>query len=572
MFMQLLSDRRKKFALACATLAALIAAQLLILATTRSATAVTLKPVADATVKALAPTTNFGATTRLGAGASPNEIRSYLRFDLGSVDSRIERATLRLWAVRTNVNGIAVRGVADRSWGESSVTWANAPEMSQLLAHSGKQTAGQWVDIDLTDALEWHRAAGNSRTFTLGVASSPLLQGSAATVDLGYSFASRETGLFSPRLRVTTVGAPVPTTAPRPTTTAPRPTTTVPPPPSTVPPDPRRVDVPASIDPTGGRDVAAELVQFISHVPDHRTIVFPAGARYRIENVVYFGHHNDLTLEGNGALFFATTDGSGVPPSGPGLAPHWPRARAHFYVYDGTDITLRNLVIRGAHPDAGEHEGAYVAAYEAQHGVVFTGVRNALLEQCTITDPYGDFVYIATDVDGVTVRNCHMERSGRQGITVANARNVTIEHNDVSHVARTMFNLEPYVRSWTVSHVRIHDNLVGPTRGGFVNAKGAGDVSNISIVGNLLRGQPMGVANKPPDDLSPRRHDWYVADNRSENKAGSPHGVFYFVHTDRVTVVNNWVPLAAGRHPPQLGTEFVDCTGIEEHGNTFVYR
>jgi hypothetical protein len=81
----------------------------------------------------------------------------------------------------------------------------------------------------------------------------------------------------------------------------------------------------------------------------------------------------------------------------------------------------------------------------------------------------------------------------------------------------------------------------------------------------------MHVSNRPPEALSPRRHDWYIADNRAENQFGSPRAAFHLLYTDRVTVTGNWVPLQDGRHPPQVGFECIQCTEVHEYNNTFVY-
>ena len=339
------------------------------------------------------------------------------------------------------------------------------------------------------------------------------------------------------------------------------------------------VAVPAGIDSAGGRDVTNELTDFLRSVPDHRTIVFPAGARYRVDGTLLLHNRNDLVIEANGALFFSDNDGTLAPRPGSGkddglagLRGHWPRHRAHWVLWGSSGIIVRNIVIRGAHPNAGAHDEAYVAGLEAQHGFEFArDTRNSVIENCRITDTYGDFVYIGPNVENITVRNCHLERSGRQGITVADGNNVTLEHNFVSQTGRTAFDLEPYSIGGKVTNVRIHDNDVGPAHGYFVGSKGAGDVSNISIVGNRLKGEPLHISNRPPRELSPRRHDWYIANNRAENQFGSPRAAIHLIYTIGVTVTGNYVPLQDGRHPAQVGFECIQCSAVSESNNTFVY-
>jgi hypothetical protein len=348
--------------------------------------------------------------------------------------------------------------------------------------------------------------------------------------------------------------------------------------PTTLPPDPRVVHVPASIDSRGGREVTNELNGFLRSVPDHRTIVFPAGGRYRVDGTLVLQNRNDLIIEGRGAVVFSDNTGANAPivGTGPddglaGFRNHWPRHRSHWVVVGSNAIILRNIVVRGAHPNAGAHDYSYKPELEAQHGVDFArGTRNSVLENCRITDVYGDFVYNGSGVENIVVRNCHFERSGRQGLTVTDGNNITFQNNFVTQVGRTAFDLEPNTASDRVTNVRILDNRVGPANGLFVGSKGAGDVSHISIVGNsLLDGEPMGVVAQTANGI--RRHDWYVGNNVAVDSVGSPHGAIRFAGMDRITVTGNTVPLNDKRNPPQQATQYVDCTGIVEHSNNFYY-
>ena len=105
--------------------------------------------------------------------------------------------------------------------------------------------------------------------------------------------------------------------------------------------------------------------------------------------------------------------------------------------------------------------------------------------------------------------------------------------------------------------MRIHNNDVGPAHGYFVGSKGAGDVSNISIVGNRLRSEPMRVSNRPPPGAEPATPRLVHRQQPAENQFGSPRAAFHLLYTDRVTVTGNWVPLQDDRHPAQVGFE---CT------------
>lgn len=91
-----------------------------------------------------------------------------------------------------------------------------------------------------------------------------------------------------------------------------------------------------------------------------------------------------MIIGGNKAVLFATTTGY--------------RERAHLSIVGGSDIVVRNLRIRGANPNAGVSDAAYVADREAQHGIQLHGPERVLIQRVTITDVYGDFVYIGREL------------------------------------------------------------------------------------------------------------------------------------------------------------------------------
>jgi chitodextrinase len=109
----------------------------------------TVTPVADAFVNATSPTTNFGTSISLQTDASP-DVRSYLRFTVPTLSGPVTRATLRLYANSGNTTGYVVSRVADSSWGETSVTYNNAPTVGSVLGSSGGVSAGTWTSVDVT--------------------------------------------------------------------------------------------------------------------------------------------------------------------------------------------------------------------------------------------------------------------------------------------------------------------------------------------------------------------------------------------------------------------------------------
>jgi chitodextrinase len=158
-------------------------------------------PVADSYVSAAKPRANYGQATRLKAEQSP-VLRSYFRFDVHDLPSTVTRATLRLYSTAKSSIGYDIRGVADNTWQESAITYANAPAPSSSSVGASGPYAVGWTSVDVTSLVR-----GNGLvTVALTTASMTAL-----------SVASRESGQTTPILDVETATAP----APAPDATAP---------------------------------------------------------------------------------------------------------------------------------------------------------------------------------------------------------------------------------------------------------------------------------------------------------------------------------------------------------------
>lgn len=154
-----------------------------------------LTPVADAYVSSARPTANFGSATRLRADGSP-VVRTYVQFAVEGVDAPVTRAFLRVYPNSNSSDGFAVRPVADSSWREQTLTYADAPAVSPIAAaRSGPLAAGEWKAVDVTSLV------GGNGTLSLALTTS-----SSAAVALS----SRESGARSPELVVETAEAPAP--------------------------------------------------------------------------------------------------------------------------------------------------------------------------------------------------------------------------------------------------------------------------------------------------------------------------------------------------------------------------
>jgi hypothetical protein len=183
--------------IALVLLVVVLLAGLNLIPTSAAAQTTTLKPVVDAYVKSDTASTNYGTATNLKVDDSPT-VNSYLRFNVSGL-SGITSAKLKIYANTGSPSGLTAKPVTDDNWGETSITYSNAPAMGNNINTSPAVTAASWVTIDVTSYI-----TGNGM-WSFGVTT----PGSTAI-----SLASRESGANAPQLVVTYGGSsstPVPT-------------------------------------------------------------------------------------------------------------------------------------------------------------------------------------------------------------------------------------------------------------------------------------------------------------------------------------------------------------------------
>ena len=124
------------------------------------------------------------------------------------------------------------------------------------------------------------------------------------------------------------------------------------------------VNVPASIDASGGSDVSSALQSFINGVPDGSTIVFRAGGTYSLGRGLRLNGRRNLVFDGQGATLRTTGPGGNV-------------ASSTFLIEGGSrDITIRDLSLVGNNPDAG--------TADAYHGELESLMVVAIYVSCGI--------------------------------------------------------------------------------------------------------------------------------------------------------------------------------------------
>jgi hypothetical protein len=284
-----------------------------------------------------------------------------------------------------------------------------------------------------------------------------------------------------------------------------------------------------SIDATGATDVTADLQALFDRTPNGGVVRLAPNGDYRVEGTIMLNDRHDLLVDGNGARIFATTTGE------PG--------RNQIQIRGGSWLEVRNLEIQGAHPHGGLD--GYVRELEFQAAITIAGVTDIEIDRVNIHDTYGDSIFIDRlieqndrDTVGVWIHDSTFARNGRQGIAVIDGRDIVIERNRFTDMARGTVDLEP-LGALAVENVHIIDNHVGPGRLLFVPMAGGAPVNRVVIARNTLRGRVLSVSAKTPEGQ--RRGQFWVVDNTSDAPASGPPVEFFRV--DGAVVHGNRQPI-----------------------------
>lgn len=106
---------------------------------------------ADAWVDESSPTSNRGLATDLRADGSPR-YESYVRFTVPDTAGPVEQAFLRVFVTNSSQKGVHIY-TASSTWDEKTITWNSKPASGPLLAHADRVVAGEFIDVDVTDAI-----------------------------------------------------------------------------------------------------------------------------------------------------------------------------------------------------------------------------------------------------------------------------------------------------------------------------------------------------------------------------------------------------------------------------------
>lgn len=78
-------------------------------------------------------------------------MRSYLRFDVSGLSGSITSAKLRIYPNSSSGSSLVSWFIMDNSWGETTITYANAPALpGSSESSAGPVAAGAWIELDVT--------------------------------------------------------------------------------------------------------------------------------------------------------------------------------------------------------------------------------------------------------------------------------------------------------------------------------------------------------------------------------------------------------------------------------------
>ena len=147
----------------------------------------TFTPLADAYVAQTSPSSNYGSSHLLHVDALP-VTRSYLRFSVSGLSgATVQSAVIKLYTGSSNSTGFTVSAVNTNSWGESTITYNNAPASGAVINSSRSFSSGTWVSVDVSSYV---KAAG---TFSFAI---------TTTSTNAIKLSSREAGNKAPQLVV----------------------------------------------------------------------------------------------------------------------------------------------------------------------------------------------------------------------------------------------------------------------------------------------------------------------------------------------------------------------------------
>jgi hypothetical protein len=326
------------------------------------------------------------------------------------------------------------------------------------------------------------------------------------------------------------------------------------------------IDVPDKVASDCSVDVTEALATVIREAPPDAEVRLAPDGCYRIDGTLLVYRKQRLTIDGRGATLQAVAQGE--------------RTRRHLMVRAGKDLVIRNLAVKGAHPNAVPGRDSFVGRFAFQHGIALHGVDGILIENVQVGGVYGDLVYIGIDGKGpaarwsrdVTIKNSVLDGSGRQGVAIVAGKRIVMDSNYIGGAGQSLIDLEANTAQGGAVDVRITNNTTGPARHFWLANKGAGlKIRDIVVRKNTMVEPTAGlvfVYGPTTGYRGPYRFEGNTFAITGRVWDEGSKGAFFLSRARDVEIRNNTLTLPPGRNMPAV--ENRDSLDVVLSGNTFL--
>lgn len=291
-------------------------------------------------------------------------------------------------------------------------------------------------------------------------------------------------------------------------------------------PDPAaQVRVPRSIPADCSRPVEAEINALIAGAPDGAVVVFPRNGCFAQDGSFEVVDRRGLTIDGRESEFRAVSEGD--------------TCRANWRIRGGSEITVRNVVVRGFNTTG--FEGPRWPDYRAQcqHGFSFDSVQGGRLVDSKAFDTIGDSFAVGPDIRpgdscvvppnrDILIERFHGFNAGRTA-SITHADGVTVKDSYLGDVFDNAIDIETDDDCMSARNVRILNNRFGRYHYAMVANTGpekAGRGGGIEIAGNVTEAEPStcfpAIYIKPgPDHI--KRNNFVIRANQLKTLGDGIH-------------------------------------------------
>lgn len=152
--------------------------------------------------------------------------------------------------------------------------------------------------------------------------------------------------------------------------------------------------------------------------------------------------------------------------------------------YDVLLVKGQNVVISGKGEIIGDREEHLGEKGEWGMGINLHGAKNVVISGITISNCWGDGIYVYGDSENVSIFDCTLKKCRRQGISLTEARSVSIQRCVMSGIGGTSpglgIDIEPH-KNKAVENVFISEVIVKDSEGGI----SASNRAKGSVVGEI---------------------------------------------------------------------------------------